>query len=146
MYKKWLLRRIFVQNMNMKITLEATSPSKYLCKNEKGQSINLSGDKSSVGPMESVLMAAAGCSTVDIEIILEKMRQKLEKIEVEVEAQRAETTPKVFTSVKLHYILTGDLKEEKVEKAIDMSVNEYCSVLTMIAKTATIETSFEIKN
>jgi putative redox protein len=128
----------------MKVFLEGTSPSKYIGSNEKGHTINLSGDKTTVGPMESVLLAAASCSTIDVELILEKMRQSLESIKVEVSGTRAETIPKVFTEIHLHYILKGDLKEEKVKKAIKMSVHEYCSVLTMLSKTATIHTTFEI--
>jgi putative redox protein len=128
----------------MKVFLKSISPNNYLCSNERGEEILLSGDKSNVGPMESVLMAAASCSSVDIELILGKMRQNLESIQAEVEGTRAETMPKVYTNIKLHYILKGDLKEEKVKQAIEMSVTEYCSVLCMLAKTATIETSFEI--
>jgi putative redox protein len=129
----------------MKIIMEGITPNNYKNTNEKGQSITLSGNKIDVSPMESVLMAAASCSSVDIELILEKMRQKLTSIKVEVEGTRAETSPKVFTNISLHYILTGEnLKEDKVQKAIDMSVNEYCSVLCMLVKTAKIETTYTI--
>jgi putative redox protein len=128
----------------MKVFLKGTSPNNYICSNERGEELILSGDKTNVGPMESVLMAAASCSSIDIELILGKMRQDLKSIKAEVEGTRAETMPKVYTHIKLHYILTGNLKEEKVKQAIEMSVTEYCSVLCMLAKTATIGTSFEI--
>jgi putative redox protein len=128
--------------MNVKIT--GNSPLNYSCSNEQKKKIKLSGDKTTVSPMESVLMAAASCSSVDIELILKKMRQNLEKLEVEVDAERATTEPKVFTKIHLHYILKGKLKIDKVKEAVDMSVNKYCSVLTMLAKTAEIRTSFEI--
>ncbi len=129
----------------MKIKLSGKSPLNYECSNEMKKKIKLSGDKSTVGPMESVLMAAASCSSIDIELILKKMRQNLLKIEAEVEAERASTEPKVFTKIHLHYILHGKLKSEKVSEAIDKSVNKYCSVLTMLAHSVAISTSFEIQ-
>jgi putative redox protein len=124
--------------------MEYMSPNNYKNTNDREQSIVLSGDKMDVSPMESVLMAAASCSSVDIELILNRMRQELKSLEVEVEGTRAETSPKIFTNIKLHYILTGTLKEEKVKQAIEMSVTEYCSVLCMLAKTARIETKYTI--
>lgn len=116
----------------------------YICTNESGQKIELSGSGAAVGPMESLLMAVAGCSTVDVEILLAKMRQKLENIKVEVKGERREEIPRYYTKIHLHYILTGDLKEDKVAKVIDMSVEKYCSVSKMLESKAKITTSFEI--
>ncbi len=130
----------------MKVNLKSTdSLNNFTAQNEDGHTINLSSDGSAVGPMQSVLMAIAGCSSIDIVMILEKMRQDLKNIEVEVEATRREEIPRIFTEVKLHYILTGDLKEKKVEQAINSSLEKYCSVSKMIEKSAVISSSFEIK-
>jgi putative redox protein len=128
----------------MKVSIKTISPMNYSCSNEEKKKIKLSGDSNGVSPMQSVLMAGASCSAVDIEIILKKMRQNLLKLEVKVEGERATTNPKVFTSINLHYILHGKIKEDKAKQAIDMSVHEYCSVLTMLSKTAKVTTSFEI--
>lgn len=131
----------------LKVSLKSGESLKsFVATNEKGHKINLSGDGSSVGPMESVLMAIAGCSTIDIVMILEKMRQPLEHIEVEVQAERRDEIPKTFTKVNLHYKLTGDLKEKKVEQSINSSLDKYCSVSKMIEKSAEITSSYEILN
>ncbi|MFZ1705553.1 MAG: OsmC family protein [Saprospiraceae bacterium] len=113
--------------------------------NERGQSLQLSGDKESVSPMEAVLMAVAGCSSIDIELILTKMRQDLKKIEVEVNGIRAEETPKVFTKMEIHYILHGDLKKDKVQKAVELSMEKYCSVSLMLKQSVEIAYTFEIR-
>jgi putative redox protein len=117
----------------------------YIGTNERGQEIRLSGDKQAVGPMESVLMAAAGCSTIDLELILGKMRQTLSHVEVVVDAERAEDeTPKVFKKIHLHYVMVGKIKEDKAAQAVEMSAMQYCSVLTMLMKSVDVTTSFEI--
>ena len=129
----------------MKVTLERLNDSQHFKgTNEEGHTLELSGDGNAVGPMQSVLMAAAGCSTIDIVMILEKMRQPLDDIKVEVKGTRREEIPRVFTDIHMHYICYGDLKENKVKQAIDMSLEKYCSVSLMLGKAATVTSSFEI--
>lgn len=114
--------------------------------NNRNQSIALSGNKESVSPMESVLMAAASCSSIDVEMILKKMRQEVTNIKVEVKGTRADAIPAVFTDIHLHYIITGNVKQEKAEKAVQMSMEEYCSVSIMLAKAAKITYTIEVHN
>ncbi len=114
--------------------------------NSRNQSIALSGNKESVSPMESVLMAAASCSSIDVEMILKKMRQEVTNIKVEVKGTRADAIPAVFTDIHLHYIITGNVKQEKAEKAVQMSMEEYCSVSIMLAKAAKITYTIEVRN
>jgi len=129
----------------MKVKLERLNKgSHFKATNEDGHSIELSGEGNAVGPMQSLLMAAAGCSTIDIVMILEKMRQPLEDINVAVEGTRREEIPRTYTDIHLHYILKGDLKEKKVEQAINSSLEKYCSVSLMLEKAAKITSSFEI--
>ncbi len=129
----------------MQIKLERLNDSKHFkATNEEGHSLELSGDGNAVGPMQSVLMAAAGCSTIDIVMILEKMRQPLEDIQVEVTAKRRDEIPRTFTEIHLHYILKGDLKEKKVDQAVSSSLEKYCSVSLMLEKAAKITSSYEI--
>lgn len=133
----------------MKIKLESTHGERnYKGTNERGQSVQFSGNKEAVSPMENVLMSAAACSSIDIDLILKRMRQDFISLEVDAEAVRAENeTPAVFTKIHLHYIVKGNkLKEEKVRQAIQMSLETYCSVSKMIEKTAEITHSFEIIN
>ncbi len=127
----------------MKVTLNSTDLKTFHGSNANEQTITL-GNGNAVGPMEGVLLSAAGCSTIDIVMILERMRQKLESIEVEVEGTRAEEIPRVFTHIHLHYILKGKLKEKKVKEAVDLSINKYCSVVLMLANSVEITSSYEI--
>ncbi len=95
--------------------------------------------------MELMLIGTGGCSAWDVVNILQKGREAVEDCVVELDADRAETEPKVFTRIHLHFILRGrDLSEAKVKRAIDLSVEKYCSASAMLAKTATITHDFEV--
>ncbi|MBK9568237.1 MAG: OsmC family protein [Saprospiraceae bacterium] len=129
----------------MKIVLESTyGDMNFKGTNERGQSIQLSGNKEAVSPMESVLMAAAACSSIDVEMILKKMRQDVESIVVTVDGTRSDAIPAVFTKMHLHYIITGKIKEDKAIKAVEMSMQQYCSVSLMLAKSVDISHPVEV--
>ena len=96
-------------------------------------------------PMELVLMGTGGCSAFDVVHILEKGREPVEDVQVELDADRAETDPKVFTRIHMHFIVKGrGLNPAKVERAIELSVEKYCSASAMMAKTAALSHSFEV--
>lgn len=96
-------------------------------------------------PMELLLAGAGGCSAYDVVLILKRGRQDITGCEVALSAQRADTEPKVFTRIHLHYRLTGrNLKPEAVERAIRLSKDKYCSATAMLAKTAEISFDWEI--
>jgi len=96
-------------------------------------------------PMELVLIGAGGCSAFDVVHILERGREPVTDCTVEMDADRADTDPKVFTRIHMHYVVTGaGLNPAKVERAIALSVEKYCSASAMLAKTATITHDFEI--
>ncbi|MBB4184675.1 putative redox protein [Sinorhizobium terangae] len=96
-------------------------------------------------PMELVLIGAGGCSTYDVVHILEKGREAVEDCTVELEAERAETDPRVFTRIHMHFVVKGrGLAEKKVERAIALSLEKYCSASAMLAKTATITHDFVV--
>ncbi len=96
-------------------------------------------------PMETVLMGTGGCSAIDVILILKKGRQQVTDCVVDVMAERALTDPKIFTSIHFHYIVTGvELSREKVERAIKLSADIYCSATAMLAKTATVTHDFQI--
>jgi putative redox protein len=98
-----------------------------------------------VRPMEMLLLGLGGCTSFDVVSILHKSRQQLVDCEVEIEAERAESIPKVFTKIHLHFIVTGrDLDQAKVAKAIDLSADKYCSASRILEKTAAITHDFEI--
>lgn len=96
-------------------------------------------------PMELVLIGLGGCTAYDVVDILEKGRQQVEDCVVELEADRAEAPPKVFTRVRMRYLVTGrGLDRAKVERAVQLSADKYCSASAMIAKTAEITHEIEL--
>ncbi len=110
-----------------------------------GNTANAEGAKLAASPMELMLMGAGGCTAFDVVDILEKGRQAIEGCEVKLEAERAETEPKVFTRIHIHFIVSGrGLDPAKVERAIALSADKYCSATAMLAKTADITHDFEI--
>jgi putative redox protein len=97
-------------------------------------------------PMELVLMGLGTCSAIDVLHILRKGRQAVTDCVVDLDGQRAETDPKVFTRIQLHYVVTGRaLDAKQVERAIALSRDKYCSATAMLAKTAEISVDFEIR-
>lgn len=105
------------------------------------------GDAPKPGPsaMELVLIGTGGCAAWDVVNILEKGRQAVEDVRVELDADRAETEPKVFTRVHLHFVVRGrGVDPARVERAIALSADKYCSASAMIAKTAAVTHDFEI--
>lgn len=96
-------------------------------------------------PMETVLAGAGGCTAFDVVLILRKSGQDISGCEVRLAAERAETDPKVFTSIHMHFIVRGrNLKPSLVESAIKLSHNKYCSASAMLEKTAAITHDYEI--
>ena len=97
-------------------------------------------------PMELVLMGTGACTAIDVMLILRKARQAVTGCVVELESERAETDPKVFTKVHFHFIVTGTgLAQAQVERAIALSRDKYCSATAMVAKTAAVTSDFEIR-
>ena len=96
-------------------------------------------------PMETLLAGAGGCTASDVVVILRKSKQEVSGCEVQLKAERAETDPKVFTSIHMHFIVRGrDLKPSVVESAIRLSHEKYCTASIMLAKTAQITHDYEI--
>ena len=96
-------------------------------------------------PMETLLAGAGGCTAYDVVLILKRGRHDVRGCQVKLEAQRAETDPKVFTAIHLHFVVTGRaLPAAAVERAIAMSHEKYCSATIMLGATARITTSHEI--
>jgi putative redox protein len=96
-------------------------------------------------PMELVLIGTGGCSAFDVVHILEKGREAVEDCIVEIDADRADQDPKVFTRIHMHFVVKGrGLATHKVERAIALSIEKYCSASAMLAKTAAITHDFEV--
>jgi len=96
-------------------------------------------------PMEMLLLGTGGCSSIDVMMILKKSRQAVSDCYVEMSAERAETDPKVFTKIHMHFVVKGkDIKPEAVEKAVKLSAEKYCSASIMLGATAEMTHDFEI--
>lgn len=96
-------------------------------------------------PMETVLAGTGGCTAYDVVLILKRGRHDVRGCQVKVSAERAEQDPKVFTSIQMHFVVTGrGVPAAAVERAIALSHERYCSASIMLGKTARISTSFEL--
>ena len=120
-------------------------------KSHSGHSITMDGppeiggENLGVRPMEMLLLGVAGCTMIDVVTTLKKMRQNLTNCETKLSAERADEHPKVFTDIHIQFIVKGqDLDPKKVEKAITLSAEKYCSASIMLGKTASITHDFEI--
>jgi putative redox protein len=96
-------------------------------------------------PMELLLAGTGGCTAFDIVMILQRGRHAVSGCEVKLTAERAESDPKVFTRINMHFVVSGKgLKAEAVERAVNLSAEKYCSASIMLGKTAEMTHSFEI--
>ena len=112
-----------------------------------GHAVVMDGDKAvAASPMELVLMAAGGCSSVDVVSILQKARQQVAGVQCYVKGERADAIPAVFTTIHLHFLVRGtDLAEHHVERAVALSADKYCSVAKMLEASVQITHSFAIE-
>jgi len=125
--------------------------AKFLAESGSGHSVIMDGPPESGGqnlgvrPMEMLLMGMGGCTAFDVVHILKKGRHAVEGCELELEAERADSDPKVFTKIHLRYRVKGDgLSDAAVRRAVDLSAEKYCSASIMLGKTAEITHSFEV--
>ena len=121
----------------------------FIGRSASGHAVVFDGNKdgsSAPSPMEMVLMAAGACSSVDVVSILKKSRQQVVDCEVTLTGERADTVPKVFTKIHLHFEVTGfDLSEKQVERAVQLSADKYCSVSIMLSGSVAVTHSFSVK-
>lgn len=123
----------------------------FLARNQHGNEVHIDGDEGSGGedagfrPMQLLLAAVAGCSSVDVVSILEKQKQRLQDIRISVSGDRRDSTPAPFEAIHLHYELVGELDEQKASRAVDLAVDKYCSVAATFGDNVKISHSFEIR-
>lgn len=136
----------------MKITSQWLNGRCFIASNEQGHSIVIEGAASEsetrrgASPMELLLMGIAGCSSIDVVDIVKKQRQNIVDCITTVEAKRADSIPKVFTDIHIHFKVIGsNLNPETVGKAVQLSAEKYCSASIMLGKAATITHSFEVE-
>ncbi len=128
-------------------TVKWVGGEEFLAEMPSGHAVVFDADRkhnSAPGPMEMLLGALGSCSAVDVVVILEKKRQKLGSLEIEISGERAPEPPTVWTKIDMVYRLTGVLEEKAVRDAIELSQTKYCSVAATLRKTAEITYRFEI--
>lgn len=123
----------------------------FLGKSASGHEVLMDGPPEGGGsnqgprPMEMLLLGMGACSSYDVVSILRKSRQEVQTCEVEITSERADSDPKVYTKIHLHFRVKGnDLKEKQVERAISLSAEKYCSASIMLAATAEVTHDYEI--
>ncbi len=135
----------------MKARIKWVEEVTFLGESESGHSLVMDGAPENGGrnlgmrPMELLLLGMGGCTSFDVIHILKKARQPVSDCIVEINAQRAENVPKVFTRIHVHFIISGSgLKEAQVKRAVELSAEKYCSASLMLGKTAEITHDYEI--
>jgi putative redox protein len=121
---------------NEKMSFSGVTPSGHEIKMDAAEDIG--GENTGARPTELLLNAVAGCRGIDIIFILKKMRLEPTSFQIEVKGDRADDHPKSFTNINIHYALEGDLAEDKVVRAIQLSKDKYCSVSHSINANITV--------
>ncbi|MDO9636410.1 MAG: OsmC family protein [Thiobacillus sp.] len=136
----------------MKARVKLIEGVSFVGQSESGHSVVMDGAPESGGknlgvrPMEMLLMGLGGCSAFDVVLILRKSRQQVTDCVADLDATRADTDPKVFTKIHVHFTVTGKgLDPKRVEQAVKLSAEKYCSASIMLGKTAVITHDFEIQ-
>ncbi len=124
--------------MDAVATVTHVGGSKFDAATGSGHTVRAEGGDKETGPspMELVLVALGRCSAVTVVEFLEKMRQPFTSLEVRVSGERAEKPPRFYTKIHLEYFVGGDCDSGRVERAIELTEGKYCSVYTMLEKTA----------
>lgn len=124
--------KVSLQRINKAVHFEASSELSSVKVNIDG-SEGIGGEGKGVRPMELVLMALGSCSVFDLTTILQKQRQEIEDIQVDVQGERRDEIPNIFTKIHINFFLKGKIDEVKAQKAAELAVKKYCSVHDMLA-------------
>ncbi|MCE9633802.1 MAG: OsmC family protein [Methylophilales bacterium] len=123
----------------------------FMGESETGHAVVLDGAPEAGGrnlgmrPMEMLLIGMGACTSFDVVTILKKSRQNVVDCVAEMEAERADEVPKVFTKIHVHFVVTGkDLNPAQVERAVKLSAEKYCSASIMLSKSVAITHDFEV--
>jgi putative redox protein len=138
-------------DIKMKANIKWQGDAEFLGESGSGHCVTMDGPaefggmNKGVRPMEMLLLGLGGCTAFDVVLILKKSRQAIVDCEVQIEADRANTDPKVFTRIHVHFIIKGSgLKASHVERAVKLSAEKYCSASIMLARSVEITHDFEI--
>ena len=150
----WSIKTDIIRKSNMQIELKRIgNPFHFKATNEEGNSVEMDaaagigGTGKGVRPMELFIMGLAGCTGVDVVMILEKQQQVIHDFEIKINAGRKKTGEiSLFSEIHIEYLLKGEVDEQKLKRAIDLSLTKYCSAAATLEKTATISYSYRIES
>jgi putative redox protein len=135
----------------MKVRIKWVEDVTFVGESASGHAVVMDGPPENGGrnlgprPMEMLLLGMGGCTAFDVVHILKRARQPVSDCVVELEAERAEQPPKVFTRIHAHFVISGrGLAENQVKRAVELSAEKYCSASIMLGKTAKITHDYEI--
>lgn len=135
----------------MKARVKWVQDATFIGESASGHAVVMDGPPESGGrnlgirPMEMLLLGMGGCTAFDVVYILQRARQPVLDCVVEIEAERSEEVPKVFTKIHVHFIVTGrSLPDKQVERAVMLSAEKYCSASIMLGKAAEITHDYEV--
>ncbi len=136
----------------MKVIVKQVEGLAFIGKGESNHWVAIDGPKEFFGfeagsrPMELLLIALGSCTGSDVAAILKKKRVELNSFQVEVEGDRAEEHPRIYTRIHVKYVFEGrDLDESAIRRAIELSWEKYCPIVAMLRKTVSMSYSYEIK-
>lgn len=135
--------KVYIERLSGKFHLKSSNEDNLSVETDASESIG--GTNKGVRPMQMVLMAMGSCSAIDVIMILEKQKQDLQDIKIKVKGKRAmDQVPAVFTHIDIHFELYGPINEKKAARAVELSMEKYCSVAQMLRKSATIDYTLEV--
>ena len=130
---KWIGHRGFSAETGSGHTVQMDGPPDHGGRNQAAR------------PMEMILVGLGGCSAFDVVGILEKSRQNIRDCQVEIDAERADSVPAVFTNIHMHFVLSGEgLSDKQVKRAVELSIEKYCSVVKMLRDNVNITFDYEL--
>lgn len=135
----------------MKINLTRVDDAfRFKATNERGDVVHTDGSPA-IGagengwrPMEMLLISLAGCSAIDVISVLKKQRQVIEDFQIEIDGDKKEGVPSPYTAIRVHYIVKGNIKTSKIEKAIELTKTKYCSVYFSLHPDIEVSYTYEI--
>jgi putative redox protein len=134
---------VTLHRLNQAYHIEATNQNERTI--QMDASVDAGGGDLGMRPMQALLAALGACTEIDVIGILQKQRAHLQDIVLQVRGERAiDQIPAVFTAIHIHYAVTGELTPDQLKRAIDLSLDKYCSVTAMLRKTAHITYSYEL--
>jgi putative redox protein len=126
-----------------------TAPYHFQIENESGHKLEvdasekIGGSDNGFRPTELVLAGLAGCASIDVLLILQKQKQEVSDVKVVVNAERKDEVPGLFKTIHIHFSIYGEASKDKVEKAIALALDKYCTVAKILEPTCEIRSSFD---